>query len=94
MNLNQDRKEIWQNLQQDWDIIIIGGGITGAGVFRLAVAQGLRVLLLEQHDFSSGTSSRSSKLVHGGFRYLRNRQFDITRRSVRERKPCCARLPR
>ena len=93
MNLNQDRKEIWQNLQQDWDIIIIGGGITGAGVFRLAVAQGLRVLLLEQHDFSSGTSSRSSKLVHGGFRYLRNRQFDITRESVREREALLREAP-
>ena len=86
MNANKSRAETWQSLQQDWDIIVIGGGITGAGVFRLAAAQGLRVLLLEQNDYASGTSSRSSKLIHGGFRYLRNRQFDITRESVRERE--------
>ncbi|NMD27881.1 MAG: FAD-dependent oxidoreductase, partial [Chloroflexi bacterium] len=83
MNLNNDRAETWQNLRQDWDLIIIGGGITGAGVFRLAVAQGLRVLLVEKNDFSSGTSSRSTKLIHGGIRYLRNRQVDITREMVR-----------
>lgn len=93
MITNKDRAETWQSLQQAWDVIIIGGGITGAGVFRLAVAQGLRVLLLEQHDFSSGTSSRSSKLIHGGFRYLRNRQFDITRESVREREALLREAP-
>ena len=86
MNLNNDRAETWQNLRQDWDLIIIGGGITGAGVFRLAVAQGLRVLLVEKNDFSSGTSSRSTKLIHGGIRYLRNRQVDITREMVHERE--------
>lgn len=93
MNLKNDRAETWQSLQQYWDLIIIGGGITGAGVFRLAVAQGLRVLLLEKNDFSSGTSSRSSKLIHGGFRYLRNRQFDITRESVREREALLREAP-
>ncbi len=93
MNLNNDRAETWQNLRQDWDLIIIGGGITGAGVFRLAVAQGLRVLLVEKNDFSSGTSSRSTKLIHGGIRYLRNRQVDITREMVREREALLREAP-
>jgi glycerol-3-phosphate dehydrogenase len=77
----------WSEIDdKPWDVIIIGGGITGAGVLRTAVDAGLRVLLLEARDFSFGTSSRSSKLVHGGFRYLRNKQYDVTRESVRERE--------
>ena len=80
------RNSIWSQLEQDWDVIIIGGGITGAGVLREAVNAGLNCLLLEARDFSFGTSSRSSKLIHGGFRYLRNKQFDVTYESVRERE--------
>ena len=53
------RKEIWDEIQQPWDIVIIGGGITGAGVFHLAQRMGYRTLLLEANDFASGTSSRS-----------------------------------
>ncbi len=80
------RDEIWNNLQQDWDLIVIGGGITGAGVLRQAVNAGLKTLLVEAYDFTFGTSSRSSKLVHGGFRYLREKQVDVTKESVRERE--------
>ncbi len=80
------RGQAWSQLDQEWDILIIGGGITGAGIFRRAVAEGYRTLLVEAGDFASGTSSRSSKLVHGGFRYLRNKQFSVTRESVRERE--------
>lgn len=80
------RTQIWQDLDQKWDVIVIGGGITGAAVFRRSVSAGYKTLLLEARDFSFGTSSRSSKLVHGGFRYLRNRQYDITKESVRERE--------
>lgn len=80
------RETTWQELNQKWDLIVVGGGITGAGVFRRAVAEGFKTLLVDAGDFASGTSSRSSKLVHGGFRYLRNRQFDVTRESVRERE--------
>jgi glycerol-3-phosphate dehydrogenase len=80
------RESIWENINQSWDVIVVGGGITGAGVLREAVNLGLKSLLLDDHDFSFGTSSRSSKLVHGGFRYLRNRQLDVTRESVRERE--------
>ncbi|HSH03786.1 MAG TPA: glycerol-3-phosphate dehydrogenase/oxidase [Anaerolineae bacterium] len=74
------------NLSSHWDIIIIGGGITGAGLLRQAARLGHRALLLEQNDFASGTSSRSSKLVHGGLRYLKQGQFKLTRDSVRERQ--------
>lgn len=80
------REEIWSNIRQDWDVIIVGGGITGAGVLRMAVNAGLKALLVEQHDFTFGTSSRSSKLVHGGLRYLREGQWGVTREMVRERE--------
>ncbi len=69
----------------DWDILVIGGGITGAGILREAARMGLRALLVEQNDFASGTSSRSSKLIHGGLRYLANGQIGLTRESVIER---------
>lgn len=80
------RQRAWQELDQQWDILVIGGGITGAGILRRAVHEGYKTLLVEAGDFASGTSSKSSKLIHGGFRYLRNKQFDVTRESVRERE--------
>lgn len=80
------REQIWSELDQPWDLIVIGGGITGAGVLREASLHGLRALLLEASDFAFGTSSRSSKLVHGGIRYLRERLFNVTREMARERE--------
>ena len=80
------REQAWSRLDSSWDIIVIGGGITGAGILREAARAGLRTLLVEQADFGSGTSSRSSKLVHGGFRYLKNAQVKLTYESVRERE--------
>ena len=80
------REKTWTDLDQNWDIIVIGGGITGAGIFNMAAQKGLKVLLLEARDFAFGTSSRSSKLIHGGIRYLKNRQFDVVRESVYERE--------
>jgi glycerol-3-phosphate dehydrogenase len=80
------RDSIWSEVDQPWDIIVIGGGITGAGILRQATRLGLRVLLVEKADFSSGTSSRSTKLVHGGLRYLAQGQYSVTRESVRERE--------
>jgi len=80
------REQTWSDLDQPWDLIIIGGGITGAGVLRHAVAAGLKTLLVEANDFSSGTSSRSSKLIHGGLRYIINKQYKVTQESVRERE--------
>ncbi|MCB9421184.1 MAG: glycerol-3-phosphate dehydrogenase/oxidase [Ardenticatenaceae bacterium] len=87
------RTKIWQNLDQDWDIVIVGGGITGAGILREAVRLGLRVLLVEQRDFAWGTSSRSSKLVHGGFRYLKEGKLGLTMASVQEREQLLAEGP-
>ncbi len=80
------RESAWDKLDQRWDLIVVGGGITGAGILAVAARSGLRVLLLEQADFASGTSSRSSKMVHGGLRYLKNMQIKMTRESVKERQ--------
>jgi glycerol-3-phosphate dehydrogenase len=80
------RDEIWSRLDQPWDLVVIGGGITGAGVLGEAVRHGKRALLVEAQDFASGTSSRSTKLVHGGLRYLRQGQFLQTHQCVRERE--------
>jgi len=70
---------------KDWDIIIIGGGITGAGILREAVRLGLKSLLIERNDFASGTSSHSSKLIHGGLRYVAQGQIRLMQESVRAR---------
>jgi glycerol-3-phosphate dehydrogenase len=69
-----------------FDLLVIGGGITGAGVARDAALRGLSVALVEKDDFGSGTSSRSSRLVHGGIRYLEYAQIGMVRESVRERE--------
>jgi len=68
-----------------WDIIIIGGGATGLGTAVDAAARGYRTLLLEQSDFAKGTSSRSTKLIHGGVRYLQQGNLKLVRESLRER---------
>lgn len=69
-----------------WDVVVVGGGIVGAGVAREASEAGLSVLLLEAKDFAWGTSGRSSKMIHGGLRYLRERRIRLTREAVRERE--------
>lgn len=69
----------------DVDLLVIGGGIAGAGVALEAARRGVSVMLVEARDFAWGSSSRSSKLVHGGLRYLREGAFGLTRESVRER---------
>ena len=81
------RDALWAELDRtEWDLIVIGGGITGAGILREAVRMGLRCVLFEAHDFASGTSSRSSKLVHGGLRYLKDAKIRLTSESVHERE--------
>lgn len=80
------RENAWNELNQQWDVLIIGGGITGAGILRQCVHAGLKAVLVEADDFASGTSSRSSKLVHGGMRYLKNAQIRVTLESVTERE--------
>ncbi len=67
------------------DVVIVGGGITGAGAARDAVMRGLKVAIVERGDWASGTSSKSSKLVHGGLRYLENMQFGLVMEGTRER---------
>jgi glycerol-3-phosphate dehydrogenase len=76
----------WAALNAPHDILVIGGGITGAGIAREAARLKLRVALVEQRDFAWGTSSRSSKLVHGGLRYLKEGRIFLTRASVSERQ--------
>ncbi|MBC9251389.1 FAD-dependent oxidoreductase [Pseudomonas alcaligenes] len=78
---------------RDWDLIVVGGGISGAGILREAARRGWRCLLLEQRDFAWGTSSRSSKMVHGGLRYIAKGQLGLTRDSVRERQRLLAEAP-
>jgi glycerol-3-phosphate dehydrogenase len=87
------REKIWSEISQEWDLIIVGGGITGAGILREATRMGLHVLLVEQRDFAWGTSSRSSKLVHGGLRYLKEGKIGLTRDSVREREQLLKEAP-
>lgn len=76
-----------------YDLLVIGGGITGAGVAREASLRGLKVALVEQLDFASGTSSRSTKLVHGGLRYLKQYDFKLVREAVAERQRLVAMAP-
>jgi len=82
------REKLWADLEakHSVDVLIIGGGIVGAGLFMEASRAGLNTLLVEQQDFASGTSSRSSKMVHGGLRYLAQKRIRLTRDSVRERQ--------
>ena len=70
----------------DFDLAIIGGGINGTGIARDAAGRGFRVVLIEQNDLASGTSSASSKLIHGGLRYLEQRQFRLVHEALRERE--------
>src|SRR5207249_2227387 len=74
-----DRKE-------PWDVVIIGGGATGMGAAVEAAARGYSTLLLEQHDFAKGSSSRSTKLIHGGVRYLAQGRLGLVRTALHERE--------
>jgi glycerol-3-phosphate dehydrogenase len=71
---------------EHFDVLVIGGGITGAGVALDAAARGLRTALVERHDFASGTSSKSSKMIHGGLRYLQQRDFRLVYEALHERQ--------
>src|SRR5215469_4783435 len=82
------RPEMYRRLRAHsgpWDLIVAGGGATGVGVAIDAAARGYAVLLLEQHDFGKGTSSRSTKLVHGGVRYLEQGNLSLVMEALRER---------
>jgi glycerol-3-phosphate dehydrogenase len=73
-------------VDEDFDVLVIGGGITGAGVALDAASRGLRTALVEKGDFASGTSSKSSKMVHGGIRYLQQREFRLVYENLTERQ--------
>lgn len=79
------REALAQMAREVFDVLIIGGGITGAGLALDATVRGLRVALVEKRDFSAGTSSRSTKLIHGGLRYLEHFDFALVREGLRER---------
>src|SRR5947208_11751793 len=76
-----------------WDLVVVGGGATGAGVAVDTASRGYSVLLLEQHDFGKGTSSRSTKLVHGGVRYLERGNVSLVMEALRERGRLLANAP-
>ena len=76
-----------------WDVIVIGGGATGLGIAVDAQTRGYRTLLLEQHDFAKATSSRSTKLVHGGVRYLKQGNVSLVLEALRERGLLCRNAP-
>jgi glycerol-3-phosphate dehydrogenase len=80
------REALWGALEQPWDLVIVGGGITGASILHEATRAGLKALLVEQRDFAWGTSSRSTKLVHGGLRYLATGDVHLVRQSIHERQ--------
>lgn len=78
---------------QVWDLVVVGGGATGLGVALQAAREGLKVALLEAHDFAQGTSSRSTKLVHGGVRYLAQGHWPLVREALHERRALLERAP-
>src|SRR5580700_3604840 len=82
------RQQMIQQLESDssqWDVCIIGGGATGLGAAVDAASRGFKTILLEQHDFAKGTSSRSTKLVHGGVRYLQQGNIKLVLEALKER---------
>ena len=76
-----------------FDVVVVGGGINGVAIARQCAAAGARVLLLEQHDFCSGTTSRSTRIIHGGLRYLEHGDLALVRESLRERERLLCQWP-
>ena len=84
-SISERDKILHQLGDQTFDLLIIGGGITGAGIALDAAARGLKTALIEKNDFASGTSSRSTKLIHGGLRYLKQLEFGLVKEVGSER---------
>ncbi|REF35095.1 glycerol-3-phosphate dehydrogenase/oxidase [Thermasporomyces composti] len=88
-----ERAQAWRRFgREPFDVLVIGGGVTGAGTALDAVTRGLRTALVEARDFASGTSSRSSKLFHGGLRYLEQLNFELVAEALQERDLMLSRL--
>lgn len=84
---NRNRKQVCQSMSDEmFDVFVIGGGITGAGIALDASSRGMKVAMVDMQDFSAGASSRSTKLVHGGFRYLEQKEFKLVAEVGRERE--------
>jgi len=83
--LEERRNGLETLAREEWDLVVVGGGIVGAGVLLDAASRGLRAALVEQEDIASGTSSKSSRLVHGGLRYLEQFHFGLVREALSER---------
>ena len=81
-----ERDLLWERLRHGCDVLVVGGGVTGAGVALDAASRGYRVVLIDRGDYASGTSSRSTKLIHGGLRYLPQWQFGLVREALHERE--------
>jgi glycerol-3-phosphate dehydrogenase len=89
-----DRSDALRRLRtEDFDVLVVGGGITGAGAALDAASRGLRTALVERDDFASGTSSKSSKMVHGGLRYLQQREIALVYENLRERQRALRNAP-
>src|SRR5262245_52042593 len=88
------RESLSKFAEEVFDLLIIGGGITGAGLALDAAQRGLRIALVEKRDFAAGTSSRSTKLIHGGLRYLEHFDFALVREGLRERAILAKTRPR
>jgi glycerol-3-phosphate dehydrogenase len=86
LNAQQRERAITSLSTEEFDILIIGGGVNGVGAALDAVSRGLKVALVEAQDYAAGTSSRSSKLIHGGLRYLEQYDFKLVREALRERE--------
>ena len=86
--LNPDQRDeaISQLSTESFDVLVIGGGVTGVGAALDAASRGLKVALIESQDLAAGTSSRSSKLIHGGLRYLEQYDFKLVREALHERE--------
>ncbi|MFI9587077.1 glycerol-3-phosphate dehydrogenase/oxidase [Streptomyces sp. NPDC052236] len=85
LNRGQRDRALTRMREQEFDIAVVGGGVTGCGIALDAASRGLSVALVEMHDYAAGTSSRSGKLIHGGLRYLEQLEFRLVRESLRER---------
>jgi glycerol-3-phosphate dehydrogenase len=82
----QRARDLKRAQTESFDVVVIGGGVTGTGVALDAASRGLSVCLVERRDYAAGTSSRSSKLIHGGLRYLEQKDFGLVREALHERK--------